>query len=212
MSIFFPVPQIIKPRPDLELTIFQCQEILVQLANILPGAVFQPHQHPESQMGMIFNGCVEISVDGKKEILEPFEKVYVSGSNIPHGSVILSQEPILGVEMKYLIKSQLDEHIDDPILKLEPSIDKTTGFPCKFGACSWFEIAILEIPPHEKLPTCITSTEEIGIILNDQLRMKIGEEERLLEYGIVYYAPAGVSHGGYSISDRAVSLIKISLP
>lgn len=212
MSIFFPEPQTIKPRSDLELTLFQCQEIVIQLAEISPGAIFEPHQHPESQMGMIFTGCVEINVDGKKGILEPFEQVYVSGTNIPHGSVILSQETVLGVEIKYLIKSQSDARIDEPILKLEPTIDKTTGFPCKFGACSWFQIAILEIPAHEKLPRCTTSTEEIGIVLNEQIMMKVGEEEKVLEYGSIYYAPAGVSHSGYSSSGQTISLIKVSLP
>ncbi|MHC5676249.1 cupin domain-containing protein [Nostoc sp.] len=212
MSVFFPEPQTIKIRPDLELTLFQCQEIVIQLANISPGAIFEPHQHPESQMGMIFNGCVEINVDGKKAILEPFQQVYVAAANIPHGSVILSQETILGVEIKYLIKSQLNEHIDEPILNLEPTIDKTTGFPCKFGACSWFQIVILEIPPNEKLPRCTSSTEEIGIILNEQIMMKVGEEEKLLEYGTIYHAPAGVSHSGYNTSDQSISLIKVSLP
>lgn len=43
MSTFFPVPQTIKPRPDLELTLFRCQEIVIQLANISPGAIFEPH-------------------------------------------------------------------------------------------------------------------------------------------------------------------------
>lgn len=212
MSVFFPEPQTIKIRSDLELTLFQCQEIVIQLANISPGAIFEPHQHPESQMGMIFNGCVEINVDGKKAILEPFQQVYVAAANIPHGSVILSEEPILGVEIKYLIKSQLNEHIDEPILNLEPTIDKTTGFPCKFGACSWFQIAILEIPPNEKLPRCASSTEEIGIILNEQIMMKVGEEEKLLEYGTIYHAPAGVYHSGYNTSDKSISLIKVSLP
>jgi quercetin dioxygenase-like cupin family protein len=212
MSTFFPVPQTIKPRPDLELTVFQCQEILIQLADISPGAIFEPHQHPESQMGMIFSGCVEINVDGKKAILEPFQQAYVAGTNIPHGSVILSQETVLGVEMKYLIKSQLNEHIDEAILNLQPATDKTTGFPCKFGACSWFQIAILEIPAFGKLPRCTTTTEEIGIILNEQIMMKIGSEEKLLKYGSIYYAPAGVSHSGYSTSDKTISLIKVSLP
>ena len=212
MSVFFPEPQTIKIRPDLELTLFQCQEIVIQLANISPGAIFEPHQHPESQMGMIFNGSVEINVDGKKAILEPFQQVYVAAANIPHGSVILSEETILGVEIKYLIKSQLNEHIDEPILNLEPTIDKTTGFPCKFGACSWFQIAILEIPPNEKLPRCTSSTEEIGMILNEQIMMKVGEEEKLLEYGTIYHAPAGVYHSGYNISDQSISLIKVSLP
>lgn len=212
MSIFFPDPQTIKPRSDLELTLFPCQEIVIQLANISPGAIFEPHQHPESQMGMLFSGSVEIDVDGKKAILEPFQQVYVAGTNVPHGSVILSQETVLGFEMKYLIESQLDKHIDEPIISLQPTIDKTTGFPCKFGACSWFQIAILEIPANEKLPICTTNTEEIGIILNEQIIIKVGEEEKLLEYGSIYYAPPGVSHSGYSTSDKAISLIKVSLP
>jgi Mannose-6-phosphate isomerase len=212
MSIFFPVPQTIKPRSDLELTLFQCQEIVIQLANISPGAIFEPHQHPESQMGMLFSGSVEINVDGKKAILEPFQQVYVAGTNIPHGSVILSQEPVLGFEMKYLIESQLDKHIDEPIVSLQHTIDKITGFPCKFGACSWFQIAILEIPAHEKLPKCTTNTQEIGIILNEQITIEVGEEEKILEYGSLYYAPAGVSHSGYNTSDKAISLIKLSLP
>lgn len=213
MSIFFPEPQLLKFRPDLELTLFQCHEIVIQLAEISPGAIFEPHQHPESQMGMIFSGCVEINVNGAKSILEPLKQVYVAPTNIPHGSVILSQETVLGVEMKYLIKSQLNEHhIDEPILNLESSIDKTTGFPCKFGACSWFKIAILEIPANEKLPRCTTNTEEIGIILNEKIMMKVGEEEKLLEYGRIYYAPAGVDHSGYNTSDQTISLIKVSLP
>lgn len=211
MSIFFPIPQTVKPRSDLELTLFHCQEIVVQLANILPGAIFEPHQHPESQMGMLFSGSVEINVDGKKEILEPLQQVYVAGTNIPHGSTILSQENVLGVEMKYLIKSQLNEQVDQPILNLQPTIDQTTGFPCKFGASSWFKIAILEVPPQGKLPTTITNTKEIGIILNDQIMIKVGEEEKLLEYGSIYYAPPGVAHGGYSTSDQAISLVKLSL-
>jgi len=130
--------------------------------------------------------------------------VYVAGTNIPHGSVILSQETVLGFEMKYLIGSQLDKHIDEPIISLQPTIDKTTGFPCKFGACSWFQIAILEIPANDKLPKCTTNTEEIGIIFNEQIMMKVGEEEKLLEYGSIYYAPAGVSPSGYSTSDKAI--------
>ena len=212
MSTFFPVPQTIKPRPDLELTLFRCQEIVIQLANISPGAIFEPHQHPESQMGMLFSGSVEINVDEKKAILEPFQQVYIAGSNVPHGSTILSQETVLGVEIKYLIgSSQVDKNIDEPILDLQSTIDQTTGFPCKFGACSWFQIAVLEIPAHEKLPTYISTKDEIGIIINEQIMMKVGEEEKLLEYGRIYHAPPGVSHSGYNTSDQTISLVKVSL-
>jgi bacilysin biosynthesis protein BacB len=62
------------------------------------------------------------------------------------------------------------------------------------------------------LPKCKTNTEEIGIILNEQITIKVGEEEKLLENGSLYYAPPGVSHSGYNTSDKAISLIKLSLP
>jgi len=212
MSTFFPVPQTIKPRPDLELTLFRCQEIVIQLANILPGAIFEPHQHPESQMGMLFSGSVEINVDEKKAILDPFQQVYIAGSNVPHGSTILSQETVLGVEIKYLIgSSQIDKNIDEPILKLRSTIDKATGFPCNFGICSWFQIAVLEIPAHEKLPIYASTKNELGIIINEQIMMKVGEEEKLLEYGSIYHAPPGISYSGYNTSDQTISLVKVSL-
>jgi hypothetical protein len=34
MSTFFPIPQTVKPRSDLELTLFHCQEIVVQLEGL----------------------------------------------------------------------------------------------------------------------------------------------------------------------------------
>ena len=159
-------------------------------------------------MVRLFSGSGEINVDGKKAILEPFQQVYVAGTNIPHGFVILSQETVLGFEMKYLIGSQLDKHIDEPIISLQPTIDKTIGFPYKFGACSWFHIAILEIPANDKLPKCTTNTEEIGIIFNEQIMMKVGEEEKLLEYGSIYYAPAGVSLVGIALQIKQFFKLK----
>jgi bacilysin biosynthesis protein BacB len=43
------------------------------------------------------------------------------------------------------------------------------------------------------------------------MMMKVGEEEKLLGYGSIYYAPPGVSHSGYNTSDRTISLVKVSL-
>ena len=62
------------------------------------------------------------------------------------------------------------------------------------------------------MPKCKTNTEEIGIILNEQIMIKVGDEEKLLEYGSLYYAPAGVSQSGYNTSDKAIYLIKLSRP
>jgi bacilysin biosynthesis protein BacB len=69
----------------------------------------------------------------------------------------------------------------------------------------------LEIPAHAKLPIYTSTKEEIGIIVNEQMMMKVGEEEKLLGYGSIYYAPPGVSHSGYNTSDQTISLVKVSL-
>jgi bacilysin biosynthesis protein BacB len=41
--------------------------------------------------------------------------------------------------------------------------------------------------------------------------MKVGEEEKLMEYGSIYHAPAGISHRGYNTSDQTISLVKVSI-
>lgn len=41
--------------------------------------------------------------------------------------------------------------------------------------------------------------------------MKVGEEEKLLEYGSIYHAPPGISHSGYNTSEQTISLVKVSL-
>ena len=206
MSKYFPQPKIIKINSDVELLAFQCQDTVVQLASIPPGATFELHRHPESQIGMQIAGRLEININGTKEILEPLHQVYVAGSNVLHGSINPFSETALAFDVKRITNSK---EAEEAILKVTSTQDEVTGFECKSVVGSWFEIIITQIPPKGIIPIRQSANEIMGIVLNDKLTIAVEEQQQQLEYGSVYYAPANVLYGGYNSSDETVSLIEI---
>lgn len=213
MSKFFPNPKTTKINSDVELIAFQCQDTVVQLASVAPGATFELHQHPESQIGMQIAGRLEININGTKEILEPLQQVYVAGSNVLHGSVNPFPETALGFDVKRMTTSDLSSgQAEEAILKVSPTKNEATGFCCQSVVGSWFEIVITQIAPGGKIPIHQSKSEQMGILLNGQFMMTVGEQQQQLEYGKVYYAPADVLYGGYNPSTEAVSLIEILIP
>lgn len=206
MSKYFPQPKTIKINSDVELIAFQCQDTVVQLASIPPGATFELHRHPESQIGMQIAGRLEMNINGTKEILEPLGQVYVAGSNVLHGSINPFSETALAFDVKRITNS---EEAEAAILKVSSTQDEITGFGCQSVVGSWFEIVITKIPPKGIIPIRQSASETMGIILNDKMTIAVEEQQQQLEYGSVYYAPANVLYGGYNSSDEAVSLIEI---
>jgi quercetin dioxygenase-like cupin family protein len=206
MSKYFPQPKTIKVNSDVELIAFQCQDTVVQLASIPPGATFELHRHPESQIGMQIAGRLEFNLNGTKEILEPFGQVYVAGSNVLHGSKNPFSETALAFDVKRITNS---EEAEEAILKVTANQDEVTGFDCQSVVGSWFEIIITKIPPKGIIPIRQSASERMGIVLNEKLTIAVAEQQQQLEYGSVYYAPANVFYGGYNSSDETVSLIEI---
>lgn len=206
MSKFFPQPKTRKINSNVELIAFQCQDTVVQLASIPPGATFELHRHPESQIGMQISGRLEININGTKEILEPLQQVYVAGSNVLHGSVNPFSETALAFDVKRITNS---EEAEEAILKVSPTQDEFTGFDCQSVVGSWFEIVITQIPPKGIIPTRQSASDKMGIVLNGQLTIAVEEQQQQLEYGSVYYAPANVLYRGYNHCDETVSLIEI---
>jgi quercetin dioxygenase-like cupin family protein len=206
MSKFFPQPKTIKLNYDVELIAFQCQDTVVQLASIPPGATFELHRHPENQIGMQIAGRLEFNLNGKKEVLEPLQQVYVAGSNVLHGSINYFQETALAFDVKRITNF---EEAEEAFLKVSPTQDEFTGFDCQSVVGSWFEIVITKIPPKGIIPIRQSAIETMGIVLNGQLAIAIQEEQQQLKYGSVYYAPTDVVYGGYNSSDETVSLIEI---
>ncbi|MCP2727563.1 cupin domain-containing protein [Limnofasciculus baicalensis] len=213
MCKFFPYPQIINVNPDVELIAFQCEDTVLQLASVAAGATFELHQHPESQIGMLFSGSLEMNIDGIKEFLEPLDQVYVAAANVLHGSINPFSEPALGFDIKRVITSEISSgKTDKAFLKVSPTSDEATGLACQSVVGSWFEVAITQIPPGEKIPIHKSQSEQMGIIVNGELIMTVGEEHEILRYGQIYYTPPNVLYGGYNYSTETVSLIEILIP
>jgi bacilysin biosynthesis protein BacB len=208
MSKFFPSHQNIKVS-NIDIVAFQCQDIVFQFAYIAPRACFPLHQHPESQMGMVISGNLEMNVNGKKEILKPLQQVYSAGSEVPHGSVNYSDESIFCFDVKGLTNLSTDEAV---FIDLKPTSDQITNFPSHIAVGSWFTTIITQIPPGEKTSNQQSDSEEIGVIIDGKMMINIGGEQQEIKRGQIYYAPADVIHSGYNSASETVTLIKIVLP
>ncbi|MCW5314103.1 cupin domain-containing protein [Nostoc sp. KVJ3] len=212
MSKFFPPPTTTKIHSDVELIAYECQDTLVQLVYLPPGANFPLHEHLESQMGMIISGRLEMNVNGTKEIIEPLQQAYIANAYVPHGSVNIFSETAIVFDVKRIVNTLPSAKPDEVFLKVSPRKDEITGFSCRSVVASWFEIAITEIPPGGIIPIQQSAREEMGIILNGKLIMTVENEQQPLAYGSIYYVPTDVIYGGYNSSDETVSLVKILIP
>ncbi len=208
MSKNFPQSQRIKIGSDIELLAFQCQDTVFQFAYIAPGASLKLHQHPESQIGMVISGKMEMNINGHKEVLKPLQQVYAVGANVPHGAVNCCGETIFSLDVKRLVNSSVSEEI----LNLSPTKDTATDLTYQAATGSWFETAIAQIPTGVKIKSQQSESEEIGIVLYGEMLITVGNEQQEVKTGEVYYSPANIVNEGYNLTTEEVTLIRILFP
>ena len=208
MSKIFPQSQSIKIGSDIELLAFQCQDTVFQFAYIAPGASLKLHQHPESQIGMVISGKMEMNINGHKEVLKPLQQVYAVGANVPHAAVNCSAETIFSLDVKRLVNLSVSEEI----LNLSTRKDTATDLTYQSATASWFEIAIAQIPPGVKIKSQESDSEEIGIVLYGEMLITVGNEQQQVKTGEIYYAPANVVNEGYNFTTEEVTFLKIMFP
>ncbi len=206
MSEFFPIPDPLKLNPHVELEVFQCQNTIFQLSAVAPNAKLESHQHPESQIGMVLSGELELYIKDLIKPLRPLQDVYIADGNIPHGAFNPLSEPMIGFDLKRITSALPSE---DVLLTLSNNQDKITHLPCQSVKGSWFEIVMMKIPSGYSIPPHQGEQEEIGFILNGKLEISIENEGQFLEYGQIYYAPSKVLKKGYNSSKQDINLIKI---
>jgi bacilysin biosynthesis protein BacB len=208
MSQFFPIPQIKKLNQDVELTVFECQDTIFQLASIAPNAILEQHRHPESQIGMIFSGQLEMYIDNVIKPLKPLKDVYVTDANIFHGCVNPLSETATGFDLKRISPAL---HYPDFVLTMTSNQDPITNLPCQAVKGNWFEVFLLKIPSGYTIPQHHLEQETIGFILNSELQVTIENESKLLQPGQIYYAPSKVNQKCYNSSEQEISFLKILL-
>jgi bacilysin biosynthesis protein BacB len=210
-SLFFPEPQIINVNNQVELLAFQCEDTVIQLAEIAPKATFPLHHHLECQMGMIFNGNLQMNIDDNKTIIEPLDHVYVTGTNINHGSENLLEQTILGFDVKRVIPNHLSGVNDSLILQVQPEQNSRLGLPCQSAQSSWFEIMITQIPPQKTMPKQTAFLRTMGIIVKGGLGVQVDTEYQELTDERIYYVPQQTSYQISNLTEDTVCLIEILL-
>ena len=68
------------------------------------------------------------------------------------------------------------------------------------------------IKPNSGVPLHSHPHEQMGIILEGEFELTIGDETRLLKKGDMYLIPSNVSHGGTTYSKQALLLDAFSPP
>lgn len=68
------------------------------------------------------------------------------------------------------------------------------------------------LKPGAEAPMHNHSEEQMGIVLEGEFEMTIGDETRLLKKGDMYLVPANTTHGGVARADGAVVLDAFSPP
>jgi len=67
------------------------------------------------------------------------------------------------------------------------------------------------LQPRSKSPMHSHTSEEMGIIIEGEFDMTIGDENRLLKKGDIYIAPPGSVHGGVT-HERPVHMVSVFSP
>jgi quercetin dioxygenase-like cupin family protein len=81
-----------------------------------PGIGHDPHEHPEDQLLVVFQGKLDVTIDGEVHHLAAGELVYIP-SNVPHGGLAVGDETVVELtvygpaieESTYLAAHQLED-------------------------------------------------------------------------------------------------------
>lgn len=218
MSDFFPKSRVVKMVEGIESQSFDLNDdkgTQIILSKINPGAVLQPHQHNELQIGMALSGRFLMEVDGEEEILEPLKNAYIARPNILHGAKNIFSESALGLDIKYKkIKkgSRVNCESNAIFLKLVNDIQLKTGIRMQFFVSPWCEIMLSHIPSGASMPLHAHSNEQLGIAVQGKYLMQVGTEQQVFEYGKVYFSPPNVPHGACNPYDEVAVSLNVFIP
>jgi len=213
MSEVFPFSRLVRVNEALTLTVFECDDMVLQLATIEPGAVFPLHQHEEHQMGVVLSPGLEMHIHDSHRSLKPLSDVYSVGAYVPHGSVNRTNGTILAFDLKRKITLPADTVPDAVVLPL--AIDRTAadnGVVRHRAVGSWFTLEIVTLMPGQSLPVCCSEQYQFGFPLADGMKLTVGAEQKTLGYGEMYHVPPEGEHTGSNQSTQTLNVLTVSLP
>ena len=92
------------------------------------------------------------------------------------------------------------------------ALEPAPGFLLHVVWGQFLMLSHVTIQPDSELPLHSHPQEQMGIILEGEFEMTIGDETRLLKKGDIYLVPTNIIHGGITHTERALILDAFSPP
>ena len=88
--------------PGVDIYTTTCQQQMLSLVQMEPGAVVEEHSHPHEQMGLMLEGEAEFIIDGRSHWVRPGQMWRIPGGT-PH-KVIAGAQPVRALDVFYPIR------------------------------------------------------------------------------------------------------------
>ena len=86
------------------------------------------------------------------------------------------------------------------------------GFLVRVASGERLMLAYITLKPHAEVTLHSHAEEQMGIILEGEFELTIGDETRLVKKGDMYLIPSNVTHGGVTHSEGVLVLDAFSPP
>lgn len=215
MSHFFPIPQHISSDEGINSYLFELNDpsqTKILISTIQPGAELKMHAHSERQMGMALKGSFSIQIDGKEACLEELSNAYAIPANVAHSAINRSGKVAIGLDIKRKYCEETFPEKQDYFIYPENERTLRTGINMRFFLSSWCEVMLSTIPQHASMPTHQHRGEQIGIAVQGNYLMRVGDEEEQFHFGKIYYAPDEVVHGAHNPFEETAVSLNLFLP
>ncbi len=91
-------------------------------------------------------------------------------------------------------------------LAATPGKEITNGVTMRFLSGEHVMLNYVEMKPHVEVATHHHPHEQLGLVFEGELTLRIGDEERILRPGDMYVVPSGIPHGAYSGGSRVLAV------
>jgi bacilysin biosynthesis protein BacB len=210
MSHFFPIPQHIRSDEGINSYLFELSDpnqTKILISTLAPDAELKMHAHSERQMGMALKGSFTMKIDGKEECLKELSNAYAIPPNVAHSAINRSGKIAIGLDIKRKHCETIFPEKQDYFIYPENERVLKTGIKMCFFVSSWCEVMLSTIPQHASMPMHQHQGEQIGVAVQGNYLMQVGDEEEQFHFGKIYYAPDEVVHGAYNpFAETAISL------
>lgn len=215
MSYFFPKPEHISFCDGISSYSFDLNDpnqTKILISYLQPGAKLEVHAHPERQMGMSLSGSFTIQIDGKEEQLDELQNAYAIPPDIPHAAINRSGKVAIGLDIKRKVTNETFPEKRDYFIYPENERTLRTGISMCFFVSSWCEVMLSTIPKYATMPAHQHKGEQIGIAVQGNYVMQVGNEEENFQFGKIYYAPEEVIHSAHNPFDETAISLNLFLP